>query len=98
MKKQFTFRLEPEVMELVDVISKMYSRLTMTDIVDIALKKFIQDIIPDNNLEDFGIDLSKGRHDSTIGQYMRGELDNKIRKIYEIAKKKKKLNKRGNNV
>lgn len=78
---------------MVESISKMYSRLTMTDIVDIALKKFIDDILPAYHFEGFDLDVSRGHHDSTIGQYMRGELDEKIRKIYEAASKKQKIKK-----
>lgn len=85
-KKQVSFRLEMEAVDLVEYLSKTYSRLTQTDIFDMAIKKFLLDAIPRDAKWD-----PEGKEDRTIGKYMRGELDQKILDLHkEICKNKKK--------
>jgi len=76
-KKQVSYRLDQQLLSMLDYLSGQYKRLSATDIADLSFKYLLIDVLDD-------LINKKGEGaDRLIGQYVSGELDDRIQALHD---------------
>lgn len=71
------FRLDSQVIESLEILQKLYPRMSMTDFADISIRAFLAESV-----------AHPKSLDEMVGRYMRGDLDQFPEEFLKAHKKK----------